>query len=290
MRRKFVSRRTTTPIRHRLFIDIAIALALTAILLGTIGIYNFNAADMHQVESKHSIEEYGLASVVLLAPTKPVPPGMQISQIELTEIHWPRAQVPVDAIRQGESVSALYAKSQLAANQPLSRANLSDKPPLGGLSAKIPKSYRATTIEVDASSGVESWAFPGTHVDMLVTYRDSEMKETKSQIFVENAVVMSYNGSTAQEKSEAYPIIGFAKATVTVAVPVKDAVAIHTARTMGRISLLLRNQNETKTNNAIVFSDKNFKKSRKDKPKKYSFATSGNKDYQYIDGKWVNVD
>ena len=250
-------------------------------------IYNFNAADKYKVESGKSIDEHGLGSVILLAPAKPVPPGMQISQIELTEVHWPRNQVPQGAVRQGEIISALYANTQLPANQPLSRANLSHKPLAGGLSAKIPERYRATTIEVDASSGVESWAFPGTHVDMLVTYRDWVKKETKSQIFVENAIVMSYNGSTAQKKAEDHSIIKHKMATVTVAVPVKNAVAIHTARAMGRISLLLRNENETNTNNAIVFSDKNFKKKHKaNKPNKYSHAKSGNNNYQHQNGKW----
>lgn len=229
----------------------AITFTVTAIVAAIVYSYNEVEARQTIVAPQESADQLAFGTVVLLAPSAPVPQGTKLDQIAVREIHWPRNEVPEGAVRRQEDIEGMYSKIDLPPNQPILRANLQSTPLLGGVVDLIPPGHRATTIEVDATSGVEGWATPGAHVDVLVTYHDSAEGMKKSQIAVENAVVVSYNGqiksgATAREGSQR-PSSNPSSATVTLAVPVLDAVKIHTARAMGRISLILRNTSDIRS-------------------------------------------
>jgi hypothetical protein len=66
-------------------------------------------------------------------------------------------------------------------------------PTVSKVAALIRPGYRAATIEVDHISGVEGWASAGRHVDLVMSYQDPTDGKKKSQIVVENALVLSYN-------------------------------------------------------------------------------------------------
>ncbi|MCB0358890.1 MAG: Flp pilus assembly protein CpaB [Bdellovibrionales bacterium] len=227
----------------------AITFALAAIV--ALIIYSYNEADAHQsvTAPQQPLEQVAFGTVVLLAPTTPIPRGTQINQAPMKEIHWPRNEVPEGAVRRAEDIREMYAKVDIPADQPILRANLSATPPLGGISDAIPPGHRAATIEVDATTGVEGWATPGAHVDVLVTYHDLEDGKKKTQIAVEDAVVLSYNGQTRTStlRGEGVSPIVPKTATVTLAVPFRDAIRMRTAAAMGEISLILRSSSDMKS-------------------------------------------
>ena len=226
------------------------AVVFAALALLMLILYNYNEAGAYQrtVNSDESIDQLGMNNVILLAPANPVPPGTKLSQVTLKEVPWPRNEMPQGAVRKGDNISAMYTTIGLSANQPIAMNNLTSQPPIGGLVDLIPQGYRATTIEVDATSGVENWAFPGTHVDILLTYHSEEDKMKKTKIIVEDAVVLSYNGQKDQKPTNAAQVglQPLAKATVTLGVPVYDAVKIQQGNAMGRLTLILRNAVDTK--------------------------------------------
>ena len=200
-----------------------------------------------------------ISTVEILAPDGAVPYGTKLSEASLRSIRWPRSDVPEGAVRRLDEVQEMYAKIDLPAGQPILRANLTPTPPIGGVADLIPANHRATTIEVDATSGVEGWATPGAHVDVLVTYQDSNDNLKKTTIAVEDAVVLSFNGQTKKGAAPTDPTTRVSStATVTLAVPVMDALKIHQARAMGRISLLLRNTSDIRSPGTVVVSPKDI--------------------------------
>lgn len=213
--------------------------------------YSYNEVEAYQELSvpSRTANQVAFGSIVLLAPQEPVPHGTKLELVAMRDIHWPRNEVPAGALRPADSFAELYASADLPANQPILRANLSSTPLLGGVADLIPSGHRATTIEVDSTSGVEGWATPGAHVDVLVTYHDKSIGEKKTQIAIEDAVVVSFNGQTRKASgNRGETARNFSSnATVTLAVPVVDAVKLHTARAMGSISLLLRNTSDLKS-------------------------------------------
>ena len=251
------------------------------------------AADEMYVPASNS-----LANLVVIAPVAAVPQGTKLSNIEFREMFWPRNEVPEGAVRDMHVLRTMYAKVGLPANQPIVRGNLSVTPPVGGVAELIPPGHRAVTIEVDATAGVEGWATPGAHVDVLLTYFDDEDKLNKTRVAVEDAVVLSYNGKT-KKASELDIGRAFSTSTVTLAVAATEALKIQTARAMGRISLILRNsQDPTSVGKGTFASNewertKTSKKAPKYKSKAFASYSNGTGEKREFmlgpDSRWWEV-
>lgn len=199
-----------------------------------------------------------LGNVELVVPVDPVPEGTKLSTVKTTLMHWPSAQVPEGAVRRDDDVQDLYAKVDLPAKQPILRANLTSVALAGGIADRIPEGHRAVTMEVDATSGVEGWATPGAHVDVLVTFHDPADGKKKTQIVIEDAVVISYNGDTKRTVRDGHR--PSQSGTVTLSVEVSDAVKLYTARALGKIGLMLRNSSDRKSVGETVVSVDDFSK------------------------------
>lgn len=277
--------------------------AMSAALVAAIGIATYNSHEgtsQQAYASKAPRDTLELETVILIAPNENVKPGTRMSNVSLREMYWPRDRVPEGAIRSNEDIKGMYSKVDLAFGQPVLRANLSPEPLVGGVADLIPPGYRATTIEVDATSGVEGWATPGAHVDVLLTYQDQNDGMKKTQIAVEDAVVVSYNGQIAKHTTPEAPTRVAQIATVTLAVPVLDAVRIQTARAMGRISLILRNTGDVKsvgtpTVTAQDFQQNQFKKEKSEEETKgYVRFTDANGNQQHLelrsDKRWWAIE
>lgn len=241
------------------------ALAVSALTLVATVLYTDKEAEAHvKVVPQDSIDTM-LTHIRILVPSQKIEEGVKLSNLNLKEVSWPRNEVPDGALRQGEELGELYAKGALAAGQPILRGNLSNSPPLGSVADLIKPGYRAVTIEVDATSGVEGWATAGAHVDVIVTFQDPGDGMKKSQVAIEDAVVLSYNRSMERgSKDAATDMIGryASTATVTLSVPVVDAVKLHTARAMGQISLVLRSADDVKGIGPTTVTPADFQASR----------------------------
>jgi pilus assembly protein CpaB len=123
--------------------------------------------------------------------------------------------------------------------QPLSDKMVTNVRPITAISSKIPEGYRAVTIPVDQTTGVEGWAKPGVKVDVSWTsVRDGRSLVTT---IVYNAEVLSAGGSPSSNPNEPPS----AATTVTLLVTDADAGKIHLAQTNGKVSLSLRGDNDS---------------------------------------------
>ena len=115
-----------------------------------------------------------------------------------------------------------------------------------GLSGKLRPGDRAITIAVDSTGAIEGWAQPGNHVDVILTYRDRDLGETKSLIVVEDAVVLSFDGSAAKDKTSVDSVTGrrVRQSTVTLSVSTGDMLKLSNATSLGTIKLVLRNPDD----------------------------------------------
>lgn len=245
-----------------------------------------------------------LGTVVLVAPAEEVAAGTKLSRIQLRETFWPRDKVPAGAVRNADEIKEMFAKVNLAANTPISRENLTLTPPSPGIENLLPEGHRAITIEVDATGGVEGWATAGAHVDLLLTYLDAEDNLTKTRVAVEDAVVLSYNRDTKRGgNGETDGAIGRSAsqiATVTLAVPFEDSLKIQTARRIGTIAMILRNQQEVRSRGEAEFTQRDFQTGRKTEKKasktampngfaKFKDANGNETSLMLGEGKWYKT-
>jgi pilus assembly protein CpaB len=156
---------------------------------------------------------------------------------------WPADSVPKGAFTDPQKLSGRVLKSNLQMGEPVSEAKLAPSGTLGGLSALITEGKRAITVRVNDVIGVAGFALPGNYVDIIVSMQKdaapgSAMHEQSiSKIVLERILVLA----VAQEvnRDETKPKVVNA---VTLEVTPEQAEKLDLARSVGSLSLALRNQ------------------------------------------------
>jgi pilus assembly protein CpaB len=169
--------------------------------------------------------------------------GQRISPDFLKVADWPSNSVPPGSFSDMQKLDGRVLKESLLHGEPILEAKLSPVGTLGGLSAVINEGKRAITVRVNDVIGVAGFALPGNYVDIIVnTQKDSKDPGTQrdqniSKIVLEKILVLA----VAQEvgRDETKPKVVDA---VTLEVSPEQAEKIDLARSIGTLSLVLRNQ------------------------------------------------
>jgi pilus assembly protein CpaB len=170
--------------------------------------------------------------------------GQRLTPDMLKLVEWPSGSRPQGAYSDPQKVTGRVLKSSILRGEPLSEAKLAPVGTMGGLSALITEGKRAITVRVNDVIGVAGFALPGNYVDIIVsTQKDAAANERNgreqsiSKIVLERILVLA----VAQEVSrdETKPRVVNA---VTLEVTPAQAENLDLARSVGTLSLALRNQ------------------------------------------------
>ncbi len=166
--------------------------------------------------------------------------GSRLSSPMLKLVDWPSGAIPPGALSEAEPLHDRVAKTSILRGEPILEAKLAPIGTKGGLSAVIPEGKRAMTVRVNDVIGVAGFALPGNYVDIVVnTQLDAEGRHDKqiSKIVLEHILVLA----VAQEanRDETKPKVVNA---VTLEVTPEQAEKLDLARSVGTLSLVLRNQ------------------------------------------------
>jgi pilus assembly protein CpaB len=161
--------------------------------------------------------------------------GQRLTPEMLKQIEWPADSLPRGALRDGSQLVGRVLKSSVLRDEPLSQAKLAPAGTLGGLSALIAEGKRAITVRVNDVVGVAGFALPGNFVDIIVNTQSND--SAISKIVLERILVLA----VAQEvgRDETKPRVVNA---VTLEVTPTQAENLDLARSVGSLSLVLRNQ------------------------------------------------
>jgi pilus assembly protein CpaB len=166
--------------------------------------------------------------------------GSRLNTQLLKTIDWPSGSLPAGAIGDPQALQDRVVKTSILRGEPVLEAKLAPVGSSGGLSAVIPEGKRAITVRVNDVIGVAGFALPGNYVDIVVnTQIDGDSKGDKqiSKIVLEHILVLA----VAQEanRDETKPKVVNA---VTLEVTPEQAEKLDLARSVGTLSLVLRNQ------------------------------------------------
>jgi pilus assembly protein CpaB len=161
--------------------------------------------------------------------------GQRLTPEMLKQIDWPSDTLPRGALRDGSKLVGRVLKNSVLRDEPLSEAKLAPAGTLGGLSALIAEGKRAITVRVNDVVGVAGFALPGNFVDIIVNTQAND--SAISKIVLERILVLA----VAQEvgRDETKPRVVNA---VTLEVTPAQAENLDLARSVGTLSLALRNQ------------------------------------------------
>lgn len=175
--------------------------------------------------------------------------GQRLTPELVKLVDWPKDSLPPGSHADIGKLEGRVLKSALQRGEPVLDAKLAPLGTQGGLSAVIAEGKRAITVRVNDVIGVAGFALPGNYVDIIVnTQRDGDRThrdQNISKIVLEKILVLA----VAQEVSrdETKPRVVNA---VTLEVSPEEAEKIDLARSVGSLSLVLRNQvdpNATRT-------------------------------------------
>ena len=168
--------------------------------------------------------------------------GQRLSPEMLRLAEWPAESLPQGALQDTAKRAGRVLKTSVLRGEPLSEAKLAPAGTLGGLSALITEGRRAITVRVNDVVGVAGFALPGNYVDIIVSThqdggREGGQGRSISKIVLERILVLA----VAQEvgRDETKPRVVNA---VTLEVTPAQAENLDLARSVGSLSLVLRNQ------------------------------------------------
>jgi pilus assembly protein CpaB len=170
--------------------------------------------------------------------------GQRLTPEMLKLVEWPAHSVPKGAFEDPQKLGGRVLKTSIQSGEPLSEAKLAPSGTLGGLSALITEGKRAITVRVNDVIGVAGFALPGNYVDIIVSTEtepplqgEQPRQQSISKIVLERILVLA----VAQEvnRDETKPKVVNA---VTLEVTPEQAEQLDLARSVGTLSLALRNQ------------------------------------------------
>lgn len=185
-------------------------------------------------------------------------PGTKLTPDLLKLMEWPSRSVPQGSFTDIKQLDGRVLKTNVVHGEALLEVKLAPEGTKGGLSAVVAEGKRAMTVRVNDVVGVAGFALPGNFVDILVsTQNDGVDGKMISKIVLERILVLA----VAQEASrdDTKPRVVNA---VTLEVTPEQAELLDLARSVGSLSLVLRNQVDQKAadtsgvTKTTLFSDK----------------------------------
>jgi len=125
----------------------------------------------------------------------------------------------------------------IAARQPILKSCLAVPGSGIGLAAKIPEGMRTTSLRSDEIAGVAGFLFPGSRVDVLVTFRSDAVPQPETQIVLQDVEVLIVGQKIEPEPGGKAETVG----VVTLLLTPEDAQRVVLASTLGSIHFVLRN-------------------------------------------------
>ena len=188
--------------------------------------------------------QFGASKVVVLGVD--VQLGSRLTPDMVKVVDWPSGSVPTGAFSDPKLLDGRVVKTSLLRGEPVLEGKLAPVGTTGGLSSVVTEGKRAITVRVNDVVGVAGFALPGNYVDIMVSTqsegtRSEGRDNTISKIVLERILVLA----VAQEASrdETKPKVVNA---VTLEVTPDQAERLDVARSVGTLSLVLRNQIDPK--------------------------------------------
>jgi pilus assembly protein CpaB len=172
-----------------------------------------------------------------VAASRPLQAGEVLKPENLTLVEWP-AKMPLEgAFTKIEEVSGRAVIYPVAARQPVLAGYLAVVGSGIGLTVKIPEGMRAASVHSDEVIGVAGFLFPGSRVDVLVTFRGDTLATANTQIVLQDVEVLTVGQKTDAEPGGKAENVG----VVTLLLKPDEAEKLVLASTQGTIHFVLRN-------------------------------------------------
>lgn len=172
-----------------------------------------------------------------VAAARALDAGEVLKREDLSLIEWPNSHPLSGSFVKIDDVVGRAVLYPLAAGQPILDRQLAAAGSGVGLTTRIPNGMRAIALRSDEVVGVAGFLMPGTHVDVLVTYRDASHPDPITATVLQDAEVLAA-GHQVQPDPTGKPS---SVDVVTLLLSPEDAEKAVLASAQGSIHFVLRN-------------------------------------------------
>src|SRR5256712_2312776 len=177
------------------------------------------------------------ATTQIIASSGELPSGITLAAKDVTLIDWP-ADVPlVGSFNKVDDVIGHPLLYALGPREPILKRNLGVEGAGIGLAGRIPPGMRATAVRSNEIVGVAGFLYPGSHVDVLVTYTPPGSPTPVTQTVLQDVEVLTA-GQTSEPDPQGKPQT---VNVVTVLLNPQDSQKLQLASAQGTIQFVLRN-------------------------------------------------
>jgi len=172
--------------------------------------------------------------------------GSRLTPAMLKAVEWPTSSMPKGAFTNPAELDARVLRVSVLSGEPVLESKLAPVGSKGGLSAVVAEGKRAMTVRVNDVVGVAGFALPGNYVDIIVNTQEEGAKgankdQTISKIVLEHILVLAVAQEVGRDETKPKVV-----SAVTVEVTPDQAEKLDLARSVGTLSLMLRNQVDLK--------------------------------------------
>src|SRR6266550_4107091 len=172
--------------------------------------------------------------------------GSRLTPAMLKAVEWPASSMPKGAFANPADLDSRVLRASVLSGEPILESKLAPVGSKGGLSAVVAEGKRAMTVRVNDVIGVAGFALPGNYVDIIINTQEENAKtgnrdQAISKIVLEHILVLAVAQEVGRDETKPKVV-----SAVTVEVTPDQAEKLDLARSVGTLSLMLRNQVDLK--------------------------------------------
>ncbi|MDC8759248.1 Flp pilus assembly protein CpaB [Janthinobacterium fluminis] len=173
--------------------------------------------------------------------------GSRLTPEMVRMVDWPSSAMPPGAFNDAKLLETRVTRTSIQHGEPVMEGKLAPPGTQGGLSAVVADGKRAMTVRVNDVVGVAGFALPGNFVDILVSTQEEGARNNPardpniSKIVLERILVLAIAQESSRDDTKPKVVNA-----VTLELTPEQAEKLDLARSVGTLSLVLRNQIDPK--------------------------------------------
>jgi len=175
-------------------------------------------------------------SIQLVVAATDLPVGVTLSQKDVTLLDWYSDALPSGAFTKTDAVVGHPLLHSMAAKEPILQRNLGVEGAGIGLAGKIPEGMRAVAVRSNEIVGVAGFLYPGSRVDLLMTFTPPGGSMPLTETVLQNVEVLTA-GQTIEPDPQGRPQT---VNVVTLLLNPENSQKLQLASAQGNIQFVLR--------------------------------------------------
>jgi pilus assembly protein CpaB len=172
-----------------------------------------------------------------VAAGKALDAGETLKPESLELVEWHASTPLVGGFTKVADLNGRVLRYPLAKGEPIIERQLAAAGAGAGLTANIPSGMRAISVRSDEVVGVAGFLLPGTHVDVLMTYRSNDSPNPRTATVLQNVIVLAAGQQIHPDPNDKPVSVN----VVTLLLKPEDGEKLVLATTLGSIHFVLRN-------------------------------------------------